>query len=271
MVNRIWQHHFGRGIVETPDDFGRRGSPPTHPELLDYLAARFIEGGWSVKAMHRLIVLSETYRMRSVEDPDALEKDPDNRWLWNFSRRRLDAEEVRDALLAVAGTLDGSPGGPHPFAPEWEWRYSQHHPFVDDFATTRRSVYLMQQRIRLQPMLAVFDGADTNAITGLRKASASPLQALFLMNDAFVHEQAARFADRVVAEGRDREGCVDRAYALAFGRPPADDERRLAADYLDQCRSKLQEAGVAEQERERGAWASYLRVLLSSNEFVFVE
>ena len=149
LVNRVWQHHFGHGLVRTPNDFGTRGEPPTHPELLDALALRFVDAGWSIKKLHREILLSATYRMGSVEDAESSRKDPENRFLWTFNRRRLDAEEIRDAVLAVSGALDRSPGGTHPFPSEWTWRYTQHKPFVDDYPSLRRSIYLMQQRIRL--------------------------------------------------------------------------------------------------------------------------
>src|SRR5262249_7074728 len=146
MVNRVWGWHFGRGIVATPDDFGARGEPPSHPELLDYLAARFVEGGWSVKKLHRLIVLSRTYRSASGGNPANGLKDAKNAYLWRFPRRRLDAEEIRDSLLAVSGNLDPAPGGEHPFTKEVTWRYTQHVPFIgkeEDYANNKRSVYLM--------------------------------------------------------------------------------------------------------------------------------
>ncbi|HEX6983905.1 MAG TPA: DUF1553 domain-containing protein, partial [Planctomycetaceae bacterium] len=270
-VNRVWQHHFGKGLVRTPDDFGTRGAPPTHPELLDWLASRFIESGWSVKSLHRLLVLSRTYRSACVENDDYARRDPDNTLLWTFPRRRLSAEETRDAMLAVSGGLDRSPGGRHPFPPEWEWRYTQHRPFVDDYPARRRAVYLMQQRIRQQPFLAVFDGADTNAATGTRVPSTTPHQALFLMNSEFVHDAAGRFADRLAEEADEPRGRVDRAYRLAFGRPPAEDEIAEAPEYLERVRAALRAAGVSEGDLERSAWASYLRVLLAGNEFAFVE
>ena len=126
MVNRIWHWHFGQGIVATPDDFGARGEAPTHPELLDYLASRFIEGGWSVKKLHRMILLSRTYQSASGNDPRNVLKDAKNAYLWKFNRRRLDAEEIRDSLLALSGNLDPAPGGEPPFTPEMTWKYTQH-------------------------------------------------------------------------------------------------------------------------------------------------
>jgi hypothetical protein len=224
-VNRVWLHHFGRGLVRTPDDFGTRGAPPTHPELLDWLAKRFVADGWSTKALHRRLMLSAAYQMAAVENADYAQRDPQNESLWTFNRRRLSAEEIRDAMLAVGGALDRSPGGPHPFKPEVGWRYTQHNPFVDDFPTDRRSVYLMQQRIRLQPFLGTFDGADTNGVTGQRRTDTPPQQALFMLNSEFAHKQAATLADRLAREaggsgeaGGSIEDRVRRAFALALGR-----------------------------------------------------
>jgi hypothetical protein len=269
MVNRVWLHHFGRGLVRTPDDFGARGAPPTHPELLDWLTRKFVDGGWSVKSLHRLVMLSRAYQSACVENADYARRDPQNQWLWTFNRRRLDAEEVRDAMLAVAGALDRSPGGPHPFKPEWEWRYTQHEPFVDDFPTDKRSVYLMQQRIRTQPYLGTFNGADTNACTGQRGTDTPPQQALFMLNSDFAHKQAKRWAERLAREGGTPRERLKSAFQLALGRGPTDDEVREATEYIAGVDAPLKAASVT--ERESAAWASYLRVLLGSSEFMFVD
>lgn len=271
IVNRIWEYHFGRGIVQTPSDFGTRGKPPTHPELLDYLASRFLECGGSIKQMHRLIMLSAAYQLSAAEDTHDYATDPDNNFVWRFNRQRLEAEEIRDAILAVSGTLDLTRGEAHPFPPESEWKYSQHKPFIADYDTNRRSVYLMQQRIRRQPFLELFDGADTNTGTPERPTSASPLQALFLMNDPFMHIQSDKFAVRVGlahAKIRDR---INYAFNLAFGRPATRAEIREAEGYLKQCRAELNTAGIPTEDQPRAALASYARVLFSSNEFFFVE
>src|SRR5206468_9698451 len=169
------------------NDFGARGKPPTHPELLDYLAAGFAESGWSIKAMHRLLLLSATYQLASANDERAAAADPSNELLWRFSRRRLDAEAIRDAMLLLGGNLDRSRGGPHPFPPVASWGFTQHNPFFAVYETNRRSVYLMNQRLRRHPFLALFDGPDPNASTPRRTETTVPTQALFLMNDPFVH------------------------------------------------------------------------------------
>ncbi len=271
MVNRIWLHHFGAGLVRTPNDFGARGQPPSHPELLDYLASRFIAGGWSIKAMHKQLMLSHAYQMSTVDNAAAALPDPDNRLLWKFNRRRLAAEEIRDAMLAVSGTLDRTPGGAHPFKPEWEWRYTQHKPFVDDFESNRRSVYLLYQRIRLQPLLGLFDGADPNAATDQRPVSTTAIQALFMMNDPFAHQQAERFADRLLAAPGTTDSRIDLAYQLAFARPATNDELREGTAYLAGIEQKFSAASVPAEKLERAAWASYCRVIYSSNEFIYLD
>jgi len=269
MVNRVWLHHFGQGIVRTPDDFGTRGAVPTYVELLDWLTVRFTESGWSIKSLHRRIMLSQAYQMACIENGKYRQRDPQNELLWTFNRRRLSAEELRDAILAISETLDRSPGGPHPFKPEIEWRYTQHKPFVDDFPSNGRSVYLLQQRILQQPYLSTFDGADTNVVTGLRKVSTTPQQALFMLNSEFVHEQAARLADRLMRETPAPAATIDRAFQLVLGRPASAGEIDEALAYQRGVRAKLKAAGA--DRPKQAAWHSYFRVLLTSNEFMFVE
>jgi hypothetical protein len=274
MVNRIWAWHFGQGIVATPDDFGTRGAAPSHPELLDYLASRFMEGGWRVKKMHRLIMLSRAYQAASGYDAKNAAKDPKNAYLWKFNRRRLDAEEIRDSLLAVSGNLDPAPGGEHPFPPEMQWKYTQHQPFMgaeSAFANNKRGVYLMQQRIRRQPFLDLFDGADPNAVTGVRPLTTTALQALYTMNDAFFHEQADALAVRVgMAYSTDPER-LHYACKLLYGRAAAPDEVREARQFLKAARAALEGTDVPEDKKNRESWASLMRVLLSGNEFLTLD
>ncbi len=267
MVNRIWHYHFGKGIVATPSDFGKQGAPPTHPELLDFLASRFIESGWSVKAMHRLVMLSRTYQLSGAEDAANARADVADDYLWRFPRHRLDAESIRDAMLAVSGTLDRSPGGPHPFPDPKTWDFTQHKPFKAVYETNRRSVYLMTQRIQRHPFLALFDGADTNASTAKRITSTTPLQALYLMNDPFVHTQAKKFAARLLAEGKTEADRVERAYLLAYGRPPTAGEQATVREYLGKVRKTLRESGADPAQ----AWESFARVIFLSSEFVYVD
>ena len=273
-VNRVWGWHFGRGIVATPDDFGARGEPPTHPELLDYLTSRFLESGWSLKKLHRIILLTRIYQASSAYDANSAQRDPKNQYLWHFNRRRLDAEEMRDSFLAVSGDLDPAPGGEHPFALEMTWKYTQHQPFIgkdQEFATNKRSVYLMQQRIRRQPFLDLFDGPDPNAVTGTRPVTTTALQALYTMNDPFFHAQADALAVRV---GMAYGGDLDRltyAYRLLYGRTPTPDEIRDCQKFLAQARASLGETAVPEDRRNREALGALMRVLMSANEFVTLD
>lgn len=271
MANRIWEYHFGKGIVQSASDFGTRGKPPTHPELLDYLATRFLESGGSIKQMHRLIMLSHVYQLSAVEDAHDYAIDVNNDFLWRFNRQRLEAEEIRDAILAISGALDLTRGEAHPFPPQSEWKFSQHKPFVADYESNRRSVYLMQQRIRQQPFLALFDGADANATTAERPISASPLQALFLMNDPFAHAQSDKFAVRLALAFPKTADRINYAYKLAYGRAATRAEIHDGQNYLKQCATELKKAATPAEEIPRAALASFARVIFSSNEFFFVE
>ncbi|HKI32889.1 MAG TPA: PSD1 and planctomycete cytochrome C domain-containing protein [Gemmataceae bacterium] len=271
MVNRLWQHHFGRGLVATPSNFGLRGDPPTHPELLDWLAAEFVHGGWSVKAMHRLIVHSATYQLASANDAANAARDPANVWYSSFDRRRLDAEAVRDALLAAAGHLDNGRPGDHPFPPITAWGWTQHNPFKDVYPSNHRTVYLMTQRLQRHPFLALFDGPDTNTTTDRRESSTVPLQALFLMNNPFVHEQARGLARRMMAAAPDDGARIAFGYEVAWGRPAAPDEIEAGRHYLRRYQEEMARIGAGDGERQAEAWASLARVLLCANEFIYVD
>ncbi len=313
MVNRLWQHHFGRGLVTTPNDFGTRGKAPTHPELLDFLAKKFIESGWSVKAMHTLILTSRTWQLASGPEANPLSptgkegkgeasakqltphperrggsffglfgkskpsptdhfaknatKDPNNTLWWHADRRRLDAESIRDALLHVSGDLDATVGGAHPFPPVHTWSFTQHNQFFANYDNRQRTVYQMQQRLRKHPFLALFDGADPNSSTATREPSTTPLQSLFMMNDKFAHEQAAKFAARVQQGEADEARQIERAFRALYARPPQADEIRMATDYLASFRAKL----AAKKLSADQAWASLSRALLGANEFLYLD
>ena len=274
MINRIWQQHFGRGLVNTPNDFGTRGEAPSHPELLDDLARQFIASGWSIKAMHRLIMQSEAYQRGSNGEVVGAafdlnrQSDPGNIYLWKFARRRLSAEEIRDAILSCSGDLDSTPAGPHPFPDEKQWGFSQHAPFSALYDTDRRSVYLMTQRLKRHPFLTLFDGADANTSTPQRFQTIVPTQALFFMNDPFVHDKALNFARRLSSLEND-SARLDRASQLLFSRAPSAAEHARAAEFLAAYQADLTDTPPA--DRPIQAWAAYLRVLMSSNEFVFVD
>ena len=260
MVNRIWHHHFGTGLVSTTSDFGVRGTPPTHPELLDYLARYFMDSGWSVKAMHRLIVQSKAYRQVSSDSQPNFDKDPQNQLVWRFNRRRLDAEQIRDSILAFSGDLDLSRGGRHPFPHRRTYFYRQHEPFTEYFPTNRRSVYIMQGRIQKNPYLDLFDGPDGNLPLSERKATTTTLQALYLMNSEFMHKQAQAMAERSSAESRERDAFLSDAAETIFGRPLSERDVQQAASYFAAA------SGTEEQKR-----AGWLRAMLASNEFLFVD
>lgn len=259
MVNRIWQWHFGRGLVQTPNNFGFRGDPPSHPELLDWLAKEFVASGFRVKHIHRMIMQTAAYKRSSELSPHLVEVDPANRLLARFSRRRLTAEEIRDSLLKLSGNLDPTPARAHPFPPESTWRFTQHNPFHAVYRTNRRSVFLMVQRQRRHPFLALFDGADPNASTPVRQTSTVPTQALYFLNDPFFHEQAVALVQRL-PQKTDQTKRMDQLYQIVFQRNPTARERGIGSAFLNQY--------PAEPDQK---WAALARILLSSNEFIFVD
>ena len=248
MVNRIWQHHFGEGIVRTPNNFGKLGTPPTHPELLDYLSHRFIESGWSVKAMHRAIVLSATYQQSSAASAAALNADPENKLFGRMNRRRLDAESLRDSLLTAAGKLDLARGGPA----------------IRELDNTRRTLYLMTIRSDRSNFRSLFDAADPTAIVEQRAVSTVAPQALFLMNNPFALAQAKALAGRVskLSEANDRKK-IEWLYQNLYGRPPDKEETGIGL-------ALLASAGKEKQPSEN-AWLEYCQALLCANEFVYVD
>jgi hypothetical protein len=267
-VNRVWQWHFGRGLVATTSDFGVRGEPPSHPQLLDWLAVRFMDSGWKVKDLHRLIMHSRTYRQSAEGAAAAVATDPDNRWLARWPRRALDAETLRDAILATSGLLDTSPPPPHPFPAVDTWAFTIHQPFHghhDHYDSDRRSVYLMVQRNRRHPFLALFDAADPNQSVAIRDTTITPTQSLFLMNSPLVHRAAAAFADRLIAESGDPDTRLRTATTLAWGRAPDADELAGMHDFL--ARVEAETPGTS----ERGSWGALARVILTANPFLFVD
>lgn len=271
MVNRIWLYHFGKGLVPTPNDFGRQGKVPSHPELLDWLASRFVESGWSIKSLHRVIMLSRTYQMASLAPAASLERDPGNTFYSHFTVRRLDAEAIRDTLLVLGGNLDLLVGGPHPFPPQTEWKFTQHNPFKAVYETNHRSVYLMTQRIQRHPYLAIFDGPDSAVSTPQRVTSTTPLQALYLLNDPFVHQQAQRFTEWILAASNEDAARTDLAYRRIFGRPPDSDERAAGLEFLKQTREALSADGIASDQLDVQAWQAFTRAMFRFNEFVYVD
>ncbi|HVW02036.1 MAG TPA: PSD1 and planctomycete cytochrome C domain-containing protein [Planctomycetaceae bacterium] len=271
IVNRVWQWHFGRGLVPTSSDFGIRGEHPSHPELLEWLTAEFIRSGWSLKALHRLILQSRTWQLASNDDAANLQADPGNRWLWRYSRHALDAESLRDAMLAVSGRLNRSIPGEHPFPPVASWGFTIHAPFHQVYDSDHRSVYLMVQRNRRHPFLALFDAADPNQSVAERLPTTTPTQTLFLMNSSFVHEQSQGLARRLLAQAGDDAARVRFAFELVEGRAATESEIRDAVAFVTAYRQKLVGQGQAEDQAATAAWAALGRVLLTSNAFLFVD
>jgi hypothetical protein len=256
IVNRVWYHHFGRGLISTTNDFGKQGSAPTHPELLDYLTKQFLAEGFSMKKLHKRLMLSRVYQISSDGSvPGAETADPTNELLGKFRLRRLDAESIRDTLLAVSGNLKTQRPGPHPFPEMTKWNYTQHNPFRATYDHNHRSVYLMVQRIQRHPFLANFDGADTGASTGSRVTSTTTLQSLYFLNDPFVHEQARALASSLLSVSE--ESRIRRLYSVLFTRQPTEAEIEKGRAYL----SRVSES----------PWESYVRALVRLNEFVYVE
>ena len=247
IVNRVWQWHFGKGLVASSSNFGLLGDRPTHPELLDWLTVNFMENGWSIKWLHREILNSATYELSSEQHSKNEELDGDNVSRWRFDRRRLDVEAWRDSLLAISGKLDPAMGGP-----------------TFDLKTnkTRRTVYASISRHQLDGMLRIFDFPDANVSAASRTETTVPQQQLFVLNSDFIIEQAKAFAKRVSQESDDLSGQVNFAYGLAFGRLPSEGERKLAEAYL---------GTEKEKDDKLSRWEQYCQALLASNELMYLD
>ena len=266
MVNRIWQKHFGEGIVRTPSNFGKLGTPPTHPELLDWLATRFVQDGWSVKDMHRRIMLSNTYRMSSERSETAARIDPTNQWLSSFNRRRLDVEELRDGMLAIDRSLDYTMGGTLQSGFGTDRENSNSRLSIDPTTTVRRMVYLPLRRANLPTLLNLFDFGDAVTSLGKRPVTNVAPQALFMMNSEFVAERAANIAEQLLAdEAASEADRVRDAYMGILTRHPEPAEVDGALSYIGGFGSRFEDRTPQE------AWQSYCRVLLASNDFIYVD
>jgi hypothetical protein len=270
MVNRVWQYHFGRGLVATASDFGTRGQAPSHPELLDWLATEFVSRGWSMKAMHKLIMTSEAYQRGSNPAAGVQTKDPENVWLSYFSRRRLAAEEVRDSVLQSAGTLNLKTGGRPVVPPQTKEELYGMSQSPDNFWPvswnkadhTRRSVYTLIRRSYRPPMAEAFDGPDGTLHCARRDASTVAPQALTLMNSDFAYEQARAFSDRLVKES-DASKVAALAYRQALAREATPDELRLTVEFLNKQQARTGSLHAAAIELARG--------LFNLNEFLYVD
>jgi cytochrome c553 len=246
IVNRVWQWHFGTGLVGTPNNFGLLSEPPSHPELLDWLATKFVDDGWSLKELHRRILMSATYQQSSVVSPEVLARDPENRWLGRFAPRRLEAESIRDAMLFAAGDLDPALGGPA----------------MHDLSTTRRTLYVQTARWDRSNFAILFDAANPDAAVEKRDVSTVAPQALFLLNHDFVLSQAKHLAARVIRdEPNDEAARIQRLFQLLFAHPATADEMTIARQLLARPRK-----GSAEV-----AWRDLAHVLLCSNELAYLD
>jgi len=258
IVNRVWQYHFGVGLVDTPNDFGRMGNKPTHPELLDWLAAQFRDGDQSLKSLHRLIVSSSVYRQSSVGDAEAEKIDAGNRFLWRMNRRRLEAEAIRDSVLAISGRLDRTMGGPgfdlFGFIDDHSPHYLYEKYDVDAPQSQRRTVYRFIVRSVPDPFMECLDCADPSLITPIRNTTVTALQALSLLNNRLLVRHAELFAARIALEGGSTPEQITRAFRLALSRPPREDELADLVPFL-----------------EKRGLANLCRLLFNMNEFVFVD
>jgi hypothetical protein len=271
MVNRLWQYHFGRGIVPTPNDFGKLGQMPTHPELLDWLATEFVANNWDIKAMHKLLMLSSAYQMTSTDDTAALAKDPQNDLFWRFNMRRLTAEEIRDSVLAANGTLNLAMGGPgiYPAMPPEVLATSSRPKEVWGLSTpeqaARRSVYIKVKRSLLFPVLATYDFADTDTSTAVRFTTTVPTQALTMLNSTFANDQAELFARKLEQKtGTDVQRAVTMALTAVTQRAPATEDVARGVAFVGELQSK-------DHLTPHNALTAFCLLSFNLNEFVYLD
>ena len=276
LVNRIWQHHFGNGLASTPDNLGYSGAPPTHPELLEFLADELARSGWSAKAMHRLIVTSTVYRQAGAAhlEPEAARIDPDNQLMAHYPLRRLDAESIRDAMLTASGELDDQPGGP--YVPTDRTDSGEVVVPESTPGAHRRSVYLQQRRTQIASLLDVFDAPSIVTTCTRRLPSTIPLQSLSLLNSDFVVARAGKLAERLEKDCRagrcgsdEADARITRAFVLVTGRAPSRDERDATLRFLLTQPDRY--PGLTAPDARRRAWTDFCQMLLASDAFLYVE
>ena len=266
IVNRLWHHHFGRGIVSTPNDFGKLGTEPTHPALLDWLASELIRKGWQLKPVHRLIMNSAVYKQAAGTNLSQARQDAYNEYLWHRRPLRMEAEVIRDHILSVAGSLRMNVYGPS--TPVGDRKT----PFKDTPDTWRRSIYLMSPRFHLHPVLKIFDPPDNTQSIGLRDVSTTPSSTAFMLNAPFVWEQAERFAQRVQDKvGGDPGLQIESVYRIALSRPPTAEEREIGLSFLGQRSAGDSEAGTEPESMDAPSpLAQYCHAVMGLNEFIYV-
>ena len=252
MVNRLWQHHFGKGIVGTPNDFGAQGDRPTHPELLEWLATQFVTGGWKLKPLHKQMILSATYQQSHDIQPENLQIDPANRYVWYHQPRRLDAELIRDSLLSIGGNLELNMFGPS---------------IMDN--TPRRSVYLRVKRSELIPLMTMFDAPEPTQSVGERISTTVPTQSLAMLNSPFVRQQAEKLAQKIrPSKETPLKVSVENAYRMAFSRSPSESELASMGAFLEAQQTIL---GGDPATKVDQALVEFCQVLLCLNEFVYID
>lgn len=272
IANRVWRWHLGTGIVKSVDNFGTLGDLPTHPELLDWLASRLVEHGWSLKALHREILLSSTYQMSSTYSEASYEADPENKLYWRWTRRRLEAEEVRDSLMFVSDRLDAATGGSL-----MKFRNRDYvtgtGSRVNGYDNTRRSVYLPVLRSAVYEVLQAFDFADPSALEGNRATTTVTPQALFMMNSEIVSDSSKALAEKLIATQTTDEARVDDLFQRSLARLPTDSERSTFTSFAQKLTADLKQADekLSDEEATKQAWRSVTRVIMSSSEFIYVE
>jgi hypothetical protein len=272
IVNRVWHWHFGAGLVRSTDNFGTLGDSPSHPELLDWLAGQFVEDGWSIKKLHRRIMLSQTYQQSAIHNVAAAQRDPENRMLWRFPRQRLDAESLRDALLAVGGNLDRTMGGSLMQGGNRGYVPGYPNGVYDRYDSPRRSVYIPVIRSMLYDVFQAFDFADPSMSNGERMSTTVAPQALFALNSKLMHDQAHRLAERLQrlpsVGANDR---IQQTYNLVYGRSATPNEVAQAREFLQQMEAVWQRKKQPQATAQQRAWQSLCRALLAANEFVTLE
>ncbi len=272
IANRVWQWHFGQALVRSPDNFGRLGQRPTHPALLDYLATRLQQDDWSLKSLHRLIMLSSTYQMSSAWNEDYAESDPENKLLWRMNRRRLEAEEIRDSLLAVGDNLDRSMGGSLLPVKNRAYVTSTTNIDIRVYDSRRRSLYLPVVRSALYSVFQVFDFAEPSVPNGQRQVTNIASQALFIMNSTIVMEQSQALANQLLSmEGADNPERIEWLYRKVLGRPAGSEELEDCLAHLEKYAAALEENGITGDEQKGHSWQSLCRALLASNEFIYLD
>ena len=271
MANRIWRWHFGKGIVPSTDNFGRLGELPTNQPLLDWLALRFTGANWSVKEMHRLIMLSNTYQMSSNYNDKAAETDPENTLLWRANRRRLESEAVRDAVTAVTGEINLSIGGTLMTYKDRQYVANTSKRGGNDYDNPRRAVYIPVVRSSLYEMFQAFDLPDPSSPNGDRNATVIAPQALFMMNSALVLKSTLAMAGRLLArKDMDDAARIRDAYERALARPPGSRDIDRALTFIAQVEKALEPYEKDPAKRHLEAWQSFSKALLASNEFIYL-